>query len=69
MHGRTTLLISHRISTVRDADVIVYLRGGRIIEQGSHEKLMTRRGAYFSLYQRQSLERQVATLMLEDGQR
>jgi ATP-binding cassette subfamily B protein len=69
MHGRTTLLISHRISTVRDADMIVYLRGGRIIEQGSHEKLMTRRGAYFSLYQRQSLERQVATLMLEDGQR
>jgi ATP-binding cassette subfamily B protein len=69
MHGRTTLLISHRISTVRDADMIVYLRGGRIIEQGSHEKLMARRGAYFSLYQRQSLERQVATLMLEDGQR
>jgi ATP-binding cassette, subfamily B, multidrug efflux pump len=69
MRGRTTLLISHRISTVRDADMIVYLRGGAIIERGSHEQLLARRGAYFSLYQRQSLERQVASLMLEDGQR
>ncbi len=69
MHGRTTLLISHRISTVRDADMIVYLRGGRIIERGTHEELLARRGAYFSLYRRQSLERQVASLMLEVGQR
>jgi ATP-binding cassette, subfamily B, multidrug efflux pump len=69
MQNRTTLLISHRISTVRDADMIVYLRGGAIIERGSHEQLLARRGAYFSLYQRQSLERQVASLMLQDGQR
>ncbi len=69
MAGRTTLLISHRISTLRDADMIVYLRGGRIIEQGSHAELLSRHGAYFSLYQRQSLEREVATLMHEDGQR
>jgi len=69
MRGRTTLLISHRISTVRDADMIVYLRGGAIIEQGTHEQLLAQRGAYFSLYRRQSLERQVATLMFEDGQR
>jgi ATP-binding cassette subfamily B multidrug efflux pump len=69
MRGRTTLLISHRISTVRDADMIIYLRGGAIIEQGSHEELLAQRGAYFSLYRRQSLEREVATLMLEDGQR
>jgi len=69
MRGRTTLLISHRISTVRDADMIVYLRGGRIIEQGSHDELLAQRGAYFSLYQRQSLEREVATLMFEDGAR
>ncbi len=69
MRGRTTLLISHRISTVRDADMIVYLSGGTIIEQGTHEQLLAQRGAYFSLFRRQSLEREVTTLMLEDGQR
>ena len=62
MHGRTTLLISHRISTVRDADMIVYLRAGRVIEQGTHRELLARRGAYFELYRRQSLEREVETL-------
>ncbi|MGZ8519554.1 MAG: ABC transporter ATP-binding protein [Candidatus Binatia bacterium] len=69
MRGRTTLLISHRISTVRDADIIVYLRGGEIIERGTHDELLAQRGAYFSLYRRQSLEREVASMMLEDGQR
>jgi ATP-binding cassette subfamily B protein len=62
MRGRTTLLISHRISTVRDADIIVYLRGGEIIEQGSHDELLARRGAYYELYRRQSLAREVETL-------
>ncbi|MSP39992.1 MAG: ABC transporter ATP-binding protein [Deltaproteobacteria bacterium] len=62
MRGRTTLLISHRISTVRDADMIVYLRGGEIIEQGSHAELLARRGAYYELYRRQSLEREVAAV-------
>jgi ATP-binding cassette subfamily B protein len=62
MGGRTTLLISHRISTVRDADMIVYLRAGAIIEQGTHSELLARRGAYFELYRRQSLEREVETL-------
>ena len=62
MRGRTTLLISHRISTVRDADTIVYLRGGQIIEQGTHEELLARRGAYYELYLRQSLERQVESM-------
>jgi len=62
MRGRTTLLISHRISTVRDADMIVYLRGGRVIEQGTHSELLARRGAYFELYRRQSLEREVETI-------
>ncbi|MGZ8443331.1 MAG: ABC transporter ATP-binding protein [Candidatus Binatia bacterium] len=69
MRGRTTLLISHRISTVRDADIIIYLRGGEIIERGTHDELLAQRGAYFSLYRRQSLEREVASMMLEDGQR
>jgi ATP-binding cassette subfamily B protein len=56
------LLISHRVSTVRDADTIIYLRGGEIIEQGSHDELLARRGAYYDLYRRQSLARQVESM-------
>ncbi|MGH7886973.1 MAG: ABC transporter ATP-binding protein [Candidatus Binatia bacterium] len=66
MRGRTTLLISHRISTVREADMIVYLAGGAIIEQGTHDELLARRGAYFELYRRQSLEREVETAAHEE---
>jgi len=62
MRVRTTLLISHRVSTVRDADRIVYLRGGEIIEQGGHNELLARRGAYYELYRRQSLARQVESM-------
>jgi ATP-binding cassette subfamily B protein len=62
MRGRTTLLISHRMSTVRDADVIVYLSGGVIAEQGSHAELVSRRGLYFDLLQRQRLAREVETM-------
>lgn len=62
MRGRTTLLISHRISTVRDADTIVYLRDGEIVEQGSHDELLAKRGAYYELYRRQSLTRQVESM-------
>ena len=62
MRARTTLLISHRVSTVRDADKIIYLRGGEIIEQGSHDELLARRGAYYELYRRQSLARQVESM-------
>jgi ATP-binding cassette subfamily B protein len=62
MRGRTTLLISHRISTVREADLIVYLRDGAVIEQGSHEELLARRSAYYELYRRQSLVREVEAM-------
>jgi ATP-binding cassette, subfamily B, multidrug efflux pump len=62
MQGRTTLLISHRISTVRESDFIIYLRGGEIIEQGSHDELLARRGAYYQLYQRQRLVREVEAM-------
>jgi ATP-binding cassette, subfamily B, multidrug efflux pump len=67
MRGRTTLLISHRISTVRDADRIVYLRAGELIEQGTHSELIERRGAYYELYQRQSLAREVESMTRTEG--
>ncbi|HEY7221176.1 MAG TPA: ABC transporter ATP-binding protein [Candidatus Binatia bacterium] len=62
MRGRTTLLISHRISTVREADRIIYLRAGELIEQGTHAELIARRGAYYELYRRQSLAREVEAM-------
>jgi len=69
MKGRTTLLISHRISTVRDADMIVYLRGGRIVELGTHAELLVRRGAYYELYQRQQLAREVEAMKHQQEER
>jgi ATP-binding cassette, subfamily B, bacterial len=48
--GRTAFIIAHRLSTIRDADLIVVLEHGRIIEQGSHDELLQRRGLYTSLY-------------------
>jgi ATP-binding cassette subfamily B protein len=48
--GRVTILVSHRFSTVRMADLIVVLDGSRVAEQGSHEELMARRGLYAELY-------------------
>ncbi len=51
--GRTTFLIAHRLSTVRDADVIIVVRDGKIVEQGKHASLMKAKGYYHSLYTRQ----------------
>ncbi len=59
MRGRTTVLISHRCSTVRDADQIVVLREGRIIERGTHDELLVRGGYYADLYQKQLLEEEL----------
>jgi ATP-binding cassette, subfamily B, multidrug efflux pump len=59
--GRTTFLVSHRVSTVKDADLIVVLKDGRIVEQGSHEALLARGGFYADLNRRQLLEREVET--------
>lgn len=50
MHGRTVFVIAHRLSTVRNSDVIMVLSQGRIIERGSHEKLIAEKGQYYSLY-------------------
>lgn len=59
MAQRTTILISHRISTVRGADQIVYMRGGEIIERGTHEELLLKQGTYYRLYRKQQLAREV----------
>lgn len=50
---RTSFVIAHRLSTIRDADTILMMEQGRIVEQGSHEQLLARRGAYYELYQSQ----------------
>src|SRR5690606_6246227 len=59
---RTRVVISHRLSAVRDADWILVLDGGRIVEQGVHDELMARRGRYWELLQRQEVEAE-----LEEG--
>ena len=59
MHGRTTILISHRCSTVRHADQIAVLRRGRVVELGTHEELLERNGYYADLYQKQLLEEEL----------
>lgn len=67
MEGRTTILISHRISTVKDADQIVYLRDGCIAERGTHQELLAREGHYHRLYQKQLLASELEALAERDN--
>jgi ATP-binding cassette subfamily B multidrug efflux pump len=60
MRGRTTIFISHRVSTVRNADRIAVLHGGRIVELGTHDELIARNGYYNDLYNKQLLEEELA---------
>src|ERR1700683_3383910 len=60
MQGRTTIFISHRVSTVRNADLIAVLHNGRVVELGTHSELIERNGYYTDLYNKQLLEEELA---------
>jgi ATP-binding cassette subfamily B protein len=62
MRGRTTILISHRVSTVRGADRIFVIEYGRVAEEGTHAELISQGGYYADLYQKQLLEEELETL-------
>ena len=61
--GRTCLMIAHRLSTVRNADLILVVRNGRIVEQGTHEVLLSQKGYYYELYTRQYEEEATAKIL------
>ena len=56
MEGRTSFIVAHRLSTIREADVILVMRDGKIVEQGSHEALLKAGGFYATLYNSQFVQ-------------
>ncbi|MFH0990196.1 MAG: ABC transporter ATP-binding protein [bacterium] len=62
MKDRTSIIISHRISTVKEADLIIVLEKGKIVERGTHEELVARGGIYTDLYEKQLLEKEIEEL-------
>ncbi len=61
--GRTSLMIAHRLSTVRNADMILVVRGGKIVEQGTHPELLRKKGYYYELYTRQYEDEATARIL------
>ena len=61
MQDKTSILIAHRVSTIKNADKIIVLENGEIAEQGNHALLMNKKGVYFDLYEKQLLEEQQLT--------
>ena len=53
MENRTSIVIAHRLSTIRDSDLIVVMDRGRIVEEGTHNKLLEKKGKYYELYMTQ----------------
>ena len=59
MKNRTSLIIAHRLSTIQDADVIIVMDHGRVVEQGNHKELLAKKGRYYNLYQTQFAGNQI----------
>ena len=53
MAGRTAFVVAHRLSTIKESDVILVMKDGNIIEQGNHEELLAKEGTYYNLYNSQ----------------
>ncbi len=64
MKGRTSFVIAHRLSTIRQADIILVVNAGKIVEQGTHEDLIRKKGAYYKLYTRQFQEEAMENMVL-----
>ena len=64
MKGRTSFVIAHRLSTIRQADIILVVNAGKIVEQGTHEELIRKKGAYYKLYTRQFQEEAMENMVL-----
>ncbi len=62
LEGRTTIMISHRISTIKDADIIYFIEDGSIVEQGTHDELLGHDGRYSAMYNKQLIEEELAEI-------